>query len=245
MLIDTQGFSQAVTRQWLEQVRQLLFDQSQWPRAVVLVCRSPDVQQATDDLVGSFFLMPRGLSAGESNAFVKRLCGNARWTRWMLLTPGLGRGLLVWVLRWRNQRTTGGTRTPATRWHRRPMNLFHSWSRRCLRGSCVALALALAACAGTPFLPASGPSVGKVRDVQATAGIAVRELDLAFVLERGQLVPVPGLSGLPEPVRLNEAASNSVKPWKCPSGRLRRLLCWVPAAMPAALPARWCCPGKW
>jgi hypothetical protein len=103
VLIDTQAFSQAVTRRWLEQVRQLLFDQAQWPRAVVLVCRSPDVQQAIDDLAASFYLVPKGLSAGESNAFVKRRCGNARWTRWMLLTPGLGRGWLAWVLRWSNR----------------------------------------------------------------------------------------------------------------------------------------------
>lgn len=103
VVIDAQAFSQSVTRQWLGHVRQLLFDQAQWPRAVVLVCRSPDVQQATDDLVGSFFLMPQGLSAGESNAFARRMCSHARWARWTLLTPGLGRHWLAWALRWRDR----------------------------------------------------------------------------------------------------------------------------------------------
>lgn len=72
---------------------------------------------------------------------------------------------------------------------------------------CTLAALALAGCAGSPYLPASGPSTRHMRDAHDPAGITVRELDLAQVLAQHRLVPAPDLRELPEPARLKDVVA--------------------------------------
>lgn len=88
LLIEASAFSYPVIVRVTSHMRQVLFSQPVWPRAIAIVLRDELLDAAVNDMAGEFYLLPSHKSQREASAYAYRVHRVATFARVMQWSHG-------------------------------------------------------------------------------------------------------------------------------------------------------------
>lgn len=88
LLIDASAFSYPVITRVTSHMRQVLFSQPTWPRAIAIVLREELLDASVNDMAAEFYLLPSRKSQREASAYAYRVHKVATFARLMQWSHG-------------------------------------------------------------------------------------------------------------------------------------------------------------